>query len=146
MVIDRLYREIFDFDFQDASYIQGPGVDAARRDVEDRFGTLAPAVWPQWEAKLAARTEMDIGRLREQESLIKGEIERTLAVGRKVRNVLTAAGAPTRAEQIGVSTAELDAAIRHGRKIRDRYTALDVAAELGILDAFADRFIAESAG
>jgi len=103
-------------------------------------------VWPQWEAKLAARTEMDIGRLREQESLIKGEIERTLAVGRKVRNVLTAAGAPTRAEQIGVSTAELDAAIRHGRKIRDRYTALDVAAELGILDAFADRFIAESAG
>jgi glycerol-1-phosphate dehydrogenase [NAD(P)+] len=146
MVIDRLYSEIFDLDFQDASYIQGPGVDAARRDVEDRFGTLAPAVWPQWEAKLAARTEMDIGRLREQESLIKGEIERTLAVGRKVRNVLTAAGAPTRAEQIGVSTAELDAAIRHGRKIRDRYTALDVAAELGILDAFADRFIAESAG
>jgi glycerol-1-phosphate dehydrogenase [NAD(P)+] len=146
MVIDRLYREIFDFDFQDASFVQGPGVDAARRDVEDRFGTLAPAVWPQWEAKLAARTEMDIGRLREQESLIKGEIERTLAVGRKVRNVLTAAGAPTRAEQIGVSTAELDAAIRHGRKIRDRYTALDVAAELGILDAFADRFIAESAG
>ena len=144
MVIDRLYREIFDLDFQDAAFVQGPGVEAARRDIEDRFGTLAPAVWPQWEAKLAARTEMDIGRLREQESLIKGEIERTLAVGRKVRSVLTAAGAPTRAEQIGVSAAELDAAIRQGRKIRDRYTALDVAAELGILDAFADRFTAES--
>ena len=144
MVIDRLYREIFDLDFQDAAFVQGPGVEAARRDIEDRFGTLAPAVWPQWEAKLAARTEVDIGRLREQESLIKGEIERTLAVGRKVRSVLTAAGAPTRAEQIGVSAAELDAAIRQGRKIRDRYTALDVAAELGILDVFADRFTAES--
>jgi glycerol-1-phosphate dehydrogenase [NAD(P)+] len=59
---------------------------------------------------------------------------------------LTAAGAPTRAEQIGVPTAELDAAIRHGRKIRDRYTALDVAAEIGILDAFADRFSAEDGG
>jgi glycerol-1-phosphate dehydrogenase [NAD(P)+] len=121
-------------------------VEAARRDVEDRFGTLSPAVWPQWEAKLAARTELDLGRLREQESLIKGEIERTLAVGRQVRSVMTAAGAPTRAEQIGISPAELDAAIRQGRKIRDRYTALDVAAELGILEGFADRFTAEGAG
>ena len=89
---------------------------------------------------------MDLGRLREHESLIKGEIERTLAVGRQVRSVMTAAGAPTRAEQIGISPAELDAAIRQGRKIRDRYTALDVAAELGILDGFADRFTAEGAG
>ena len=146
MVIDELYREIFELDFEDASFIQGPGVEAARRDVEDRFGTLSPAVWPQWEAKLAARTEMDLGRLREQESLIKGEIERTLAVGRQVRSVMTAAGAPTRAEQIGVSPSELEAAIRHGRKIRDRYTALDVAAELGILDPFADRITAIGAG
>jgi glycerol-1-phosphate dehydrogenase [NAD(P)+] len=146
MGIDRLYREIFDLDFEDASFVQGPGVEAARHDIEERFGTLAPAVWPQWEAKLAARTEMDLGRLREQESLIKGEIERTLSVGRKVRSVLTAAGAPTRAEQIGVSSAELDAAIRQGRKIRDRYTALDVAAELGILDEFADRFTTEGGG
>ena len=146
MVIDELYSEIFNFDFQDASFVQGPGVEAARHDIEERFGTLAPAVWPQWEAKLAARTEMDLGRLREQESLIKGEIERTLAVGRQVRSVLTAAGAPIRAEQIGVSPAELDAAIRQGRKIRDRYTALDVAAELGILDGFANRFTGEGAG
>ena len=146
MVIDKLYREIFDLDFATASFVQGPGVEAARRDVEDQFGALAPVVWPQWEAKLAARTEMDLGRLREQESLIKGEIERTLAVGRMVRSVLTAAGAPIRAEQIGVSAAELDSAIRYGRKIRDRYTALDVAAELGILDSFADRFTAESDG
>ena len=146
MVIDQLYREIFELEFGDASFIQGPGVEAARRDVEDRFGTLAPAVWPQWEAKLAARTELDLGRLREQENLIKIEIERTLAVGRQVRSVMTAAGAPTRAEQIGVSPAELDTAIRQGRKIRDRYTALDVAAELGILDRFADKFVAESAG
>jgi glycerol-1-phosphate dehydrogenase [NAD(P)+] len=144
MIIDRLYGEIFELDFQKAPFVPGPGVEAARRDIEERFGTLAPAVWSQWEAKLAARTELDLGRLREQEILIKGEIERTLAIGRMVRSVLTAAGAPTRAEQLGISSAELDAAIRDGRKIRDRYTALDVAAELGILDSFADRFVAES--
>jgi glycerol-1-phosphate dehydrogenase [NAD(P)+] len=146
MVVDELYREIFEYEFEDASFIQGPGVESARRDVEDHFGTLAPAVWSQWEAKLAARTEMDLGRLREQESVIKEEIERTLAVGRQVRVVLMAAGAATRAEQIGVSPTELGRAIRQGRKIRDRYTALDVAAELGILEEFADRFLTKGAG
>jgi glycerol-1-phosphate dehydrogenase [NAD(P)+] len=103
-------------------------------------------VWPQWEAKIAARTERDLERLCRHESLIKGEIERTLSVGRKVRSVLTAAGAPTRAEQLGISTTELDSAIRQGRKIRNRYTALDVAAELGVLDGFADRITEEGTG
>jgi glycerol-1-phosphate dehydrogenase [NAD(P)+] len=144
MVIDRLYQEIFELDFQTASFVQGPGVDAARRDIEQNFGSLAPVVWAQWEAKLAARTELDLGRLREQEMLIKGEIERTLAVGRVVRSVLTAAGAPTGADQLDIGSAELHAAIRQGRKIRDRYTALDVAAELNILDSFSDGFCAES--
>ena len=146
LVIDRLYRELFELDFQDASFVPNPGPGAAQRDIEERFGTLAPAVWPQWEAKLATRSERDLKELCEHESLIKGEIERTLAVGRKVRSVLIAAGAPTQAEQLGISTAELDAAIRQGRKIRNRYTALDIAAELGILDGFADRFTAECAG
>ncbi len=138
MVIDRLYREIFDLDFQDAAFVQGPGVEAARRDIEDRFGSLAPAVWPQWEAKLEARTADDLERLVESEAAIKEEIERTLAVGRKVRHALTASGAPIRAAQLGVGADELEAAIRHGRKIRTRYTVLDVAAELELLDTFAD--------
>ena len=114
MVIDRLYREIFELDFQKAPFSPGPGVDAARNDVEKNFGSLAPVVWTQWEAKLAARTELDLGRLREQELLIKGEIERTLAVGRVVRGVLTAAGAPTRADQLDISSAELSP--RNGRR------------------------------
>jgi len=143
LVIDRLYGEIFELDFQCASFVPNPGVDEARRDIEGNFGDLAPAVWPQWEAKIAARTERDLERLCRHESLIKGEIERTLAVGRKVRSVLTAAGAPVRAPELGVTAAELDAAIRQGRKIRNRYTALDVAAELGVLDLFADRITGE---
>ena len=44
------------------------------------------------------------------------EIEQTLAVGRKVRSALTAAGAPTRAGELGVTSAELAAAVRQGRK------------------------------
>jgi glycerol-1-phosphate dehydrogenase [NAD(P)+] len=146
VVIDQLYREIFEIDFQHVEFAPNPNLEAARRATEESFGSLASAVWPEWEAKLAARTERDLERLMHHESLIKGEIERTLAVGRKVRSVLTAAGAPTGAEQLGISSDELDAAIRQGRKIRNRYTALDVAAEFGILDAFADRLAAEGGG
>jgi glycerol-1-phosphate dehydrogenase [NAD(P)+] len=143
VVVDRLYRKIVDFDFHNVEFIPNPNLAAARSEIEESFGGLAAAVWPQWEAKLAARTERDLERLAQHESLIKGEIERTLSVGRKVRSVLTAAGAPTEAVQLGVSPDELDAAVRHGRKIRNRYTALDVAAELGILDAFADELATE---
>jgi glycerol-1-phosphate dehydrogenase [NAD(P)+] len=146
VVIHRLYREIFDLDFQGAEFVPNPNLEKARKDIEKRFGTLAPAVWPEWEAKLAARTERDLERLGQNESLIKGEIERTLAIGRKVRSVLTAAGAPTLAEQVGISADELEAAIRQGRKIRNRYTALDVAAEFGILDTFGVKAAIEGGG
>ena len=139
LVIERLYSELFEIDFQSPPFVANPNLETARREIDEKFGNLAPAVWPQWEAKLAARTERDLERLRRKESLIKGEIERTLVVGRKVRKVMTAVGAPTRAEEIGVSPAELGAAIRRGRMIRNRYTALDVAAELGVLDRFAER-------
>jgi glycerol-1-phosphate dehydrogenase [NAD(P)+] len=146
LVIDELYREIFELDFANASFVANPAPAAARRGIEDSFGTLATAVWPQWEAKLAARSVRDLDRLRDQESLIKGEIEHTLAVGRRVRHVLAAAGAPTRADHLGISGSELGAAIRRGRMIRNRFTALDVAAELGLLERFADRMVALGSG
>ncbi|MGD9253684.1 MAG: sn-glycerol-1-phosphate dehydrogenase [Holophagae bacterium] len=139
LVIDRLYRELARVDFQNAAFRPNPNLENARRAIAEEFGSLALAVWPQWEAKLAARTERDLERLRRNERVIKVEIERTLDVGRKVRRVLAAAGAPTRAADLGLSAVDLNAAIRQGRKIRNRYTALDVAAELGILDTFADR-------
>jgi glycerol-1-phosphate dehydrogenase [NAD(P)+] len=144
MVIDRLYRKISDWDFSSGRFIPNPNLDVARSEIDENFGSLAPAVWPQWEAKLAARTERDLERLAQHESLIKGEIERTLSIGRKVRSALTAAGAPIEAAQLGISPNELGAAVRQGRKIRTRYTALDVAAEFGVLDAFADEVAAES--
>jgi glycerol-1-phosphate dehydrogenase [NAD(P)+] len=139
LVIDTLYREIYASDFASVDFKPNPNLIAARREIENDFGSLAEAVWPQWEAKLAARTECDLEQLCAEESTIKEEIERTLAVGARVRKVLASAGAPTEADDLGISNDELVLAVRHGRKIRNRYTALDVAAEIGILDAFADR-------
>ena len=138
LVVDTLYRRIVECDFGRAPFVPNPSQVEARREVEEIFGSIAPAVWPQWQAKMEARTENDLERLREHEATIKAEIKRTLAVGAKVRRALSAAGAPTKASQLGISGAELGAAIRRGRMIRNRYTVLDVAAELGLLDDFAD--------
>jgi len=137
LIVDTLYRRIVECDFGRALFVPNPPQEEARREVEEIFGTIAPAVWPQWQAKMEARTDRDLERLCEHEATIKAEIERTLAVGTKVRRVLSAAGAPTRASQLGISGAELAAAIRWGRLIRNRYTVLDVAAELGLLEEFA---------
>ena len=136
MVIDDVYRRIVELDFGRAHFAPNPSPDDALRDVMEIFGALAPAVWPQWQAKLEARTADDLKHLAAHETAIKEEIERTLAVGRKVRRALTASGAPVRATRLGISSDELEAAIRHGRKIRTRYTVLDVAAELEALEAF----------
>jgi len=140
LVIDTLYRRIVEFDFGRACFVPNPTREKACLEVEKTFGSIAAAVWPQRQAKLEARTERDLGRLCEHEGTIKAEIERTLAVGAKVRHALSAAGAPIRASELGIGSAELGAAIRYGRLIRNRYTVLDVAAELGLLDDFADEF------
>jgi glycerol-1-phosphate dehydrogenase [NAD(P)+] len=140
LVVDTLYQRIVDYDFGLARFVPNPSHEEARREVERIFGSIAPAVWPQWQAKMEARTERDLERLCEHEATIKAEIQRTLAVGAKVRRALSAAGAPIRASQLGIGAAELGAAIRHGRLIRNRYTVLDVAAELGLLETFADEF------
>jgi glycerol-1-phosphate dehydrogenase [NAD(P)+] len=140
MVIDELYSRILNADFCAADFTVNPSLDDAERAVRTTYGSLADAVWPQWRAKLEARSARDLGRLCLHQEEIKDEIRHTLAVGRKVWHALTEAGAPVRADTIGVDAFELARAIRHGREIRNRFTALDVAAELDILDAFADEF------
>ncbi len=113
-----------------------PGA-GAEQELSDAFGSLAEAVWPQWRAKLARRSERDLELLQAHEAAIKAEIAVVLESGRKVRAALAGSGAPMWAADLGITRAELAAALRHGRKIRDRFTVLDVAAELGLLEDFA---------
>ncbi|MDX2438789.1 MAG: sn-glycerol-1-phosphate dehydrogenase [Acidobacteriota bacterium] len=137
MVIDELYSRILNVDFCEVEFIPNPASEAAERDMRAAFGDLTDAVWPQYRAKLEARSARDLERLCRYQEEIKDEIRHTLTIGRGVWHALTAAGAPVRAQELGVSGTELEAALRHGREIRTRFTALDVAAELGILEAFA---------
>jgi glycerol-1-phosphate dehydrogenase [NAD(P)+] len=136
LAVDALYTRILDTDFGPARFARDPGA-GAEQELSDAFGSLAGAVWPQWRAKLARRSEHDLELLQAHESAIKTEIAAVLESGRKVRTALAGSGAPMWAADLGITRAELAAALRHGRMIRDRFTVLDLAAELGLLDSFA---------
>ena len=136
LAMDALYARILDADFARARFLPSPG-GGAEDELRAAFGSLAEAVLPQWRAKLARRSARDLELLAAHEAAIKAEIAKVLATGREVRAALAGAGAPLWAADLGITRTELAAAIRWGRAIRDRFTVLDVAAELGLLEAFA---------
>jgi glycerol-1-phosphate dehydrogenase [NAD(P)+] len=144
LVIDKLYWEILRHDFSSVRFKPSPPHEQARMEVQSTFGTLADAVWAEWSAKLTDRSEHDLVRLQEHEATIKEEIAETLALGEQVRQTMIASGAPTEVGALGNAGEELVAAVLHGRKIRSRFTALDVAAELGLLAPFAERLTARN--
>jgi glycerol-1-phosphate dehydrogenase [NAD(P)+] len=139
LAMDALYARILDADFTRARFLPSPG-GGAEDELRATFGPLAEAVLPQWRAKLARRSERDLELLAANEAAIKAEIAKVLATGREVRAALAGAGAPLWAADLGITRTELADAIRWGRAIRDRFTVLDVAAELGLLEAFAADF------
>jgi glycerol-1-phosphate dehydrogenase [NAD(P)+] len=139
LVVDDLYRQILAADFAAVGFVPSPPAAELEQELAASFGTLAEVVWPHWRAKMAARSARDLERLRGFEATIKGEIRATLSTGSMVRRALAGCGAATRVEALGIDRGELAAALLHGRKIRDRYTVLDVAAELDLLQAFAER-------
>lgn len=144
MAMDALFAAVLDTDFRDAVPARSPRLEHARREICTVFGSLEGAVWPQWKAKLGERSDRDIELLRDNEMEIKSEIGRVLSTGRLIRRALRESGAPTTVEDLGMTSDDLTAAIRNGRKIRTRYTILDVAAELGILEGFAASYRGES--
>jgi glycerol-1-phosphate dehydrogenase [NAD(P)+] len=140
VAMDALYAVVLEVDFAASSFVAGPDPAEAEGELRRAFGSLAPAVWPEWQAKLAERTGRDLARLQNHEPAIKTQISEVLATGRRVRRALRDSGAPMWASDLGIRLEELVAALRHGRKIRTRFTVLDVAAELGVLDAFARHY------
>jgi glycerol-1-phosphate dehydrogenase [NAD(P)+] len=137
VAMDALYATVAEADFAAAAFCPNPSEDQARSELGDVFGALTDSVWPQWKAKIDDRSERDLAQLADHEQAIKTEIRKVLAIGARIRAVLAACGAPTLASDLDITAPELEAALRHGRTIRARYTVLDVAAELGLLDAFA---------
>jgi glycerol-1-phosphate dehydrogenase [NAD(P)+] len=100
------------------------------------FGAdLARSVWPELAAKLLDKSKADAlsQRIASQWNSISARLAHTFLSPARIEAVLLAAGAPTTPREIHLDRSFYEAALMHGREIRNRYTVLDVMAASGRL-------------
>lgn len=100
------------------------------------YGSLAPGVEAEFTRKHvdgAARADRLRGLARIWDE-VRGRLRADLPAVSLHRQRLEAAGAPTSPEEVGQSAESARAAVRYGRYLRARYTVLDLAADLAVLE------------
>ena len=104
--------------------------------IQSVFGDIATAVLP-----FARQKYLSVAALRsrrehivERWELIRRAVAPVVIPSETSRAHLQAAGALFRAADLGLSPQEVKFAYRHARWIRNRYTILDLAADLGMLE------------
>jgi glycerol-1-phosphate dehydrogenase [NAD(P)+] len=80
--------------------------------------------------ELAERLEL----LRKVWPDLRGRLRDQLMPAARIREMLRAAGCPTRPDEIGLGWEEFEATYSRARTIRKRYTVLDLAAESGVFE------------
>ena len=118
--------------------------DAFEERMRDSFDDIADAVLP-----FARRKYLDGPALQRRRQLIvarwesvRSAVSPAVIAAETSRRHLKAAGAVFRAADLGVSAQELAFAYQNARWIRDRYTVLDLAAELGVLESWQEEILA----
>jgi glycerol-1-phosphate dehydrogenase [NAD(P)+] len=104
-----------------------------RADVLAHFGPIqGDACWREFEGKILDRAATDAlnERLHRDWTAIRERIARVTLGAARLEHVLAAAGAPLEPADLGWSPALFEAAFTHAREIRNRYTFLDLAADL----------------
>ena len=100
--------------------------------------------------ELAAKS-LTVQALRNELERIKGNwaeiwstLKPTLRPASEIRAILNAARAPTTVQQLGLTPEHLQRAFLAAREIRNRYTVLDLTAELGLLEKLRDEVLKAS--
>jgi glycerol-1-phosphate dehydrogenase [NAD(P)+] len=119
-----------------------PGVRATRIDeaaILQHFGT---ALGRQCLAELRAKALDEVAaerlnaRLAADWRRITARLRRVMLPTADLTAALSAAGAPTTAADLGLSSDTWRLALTHAREVRNRFTILDLAADAGLLDGF----------
>jgi glycerol-1-phosphate dehydrogenase [NAD(P)+] len=111
-----------------------------REDVVQHFGSaLGDSCWTEFAQKRldTAGAEALGANLAARWDGIRDALGQVLRPAAELEAVLHAAGAPTRAAELGWPPTLTAGAILHAREIRNRYTALDLAGDSDLLQAFA---------
>ncbi|WP_162916481.1 sn-glycerol-1-phosphate dehydrogenase [Dongia deserti] len=118
-----------------------PVVSADHSSEEDFIGlfgaTLGRSCWKEFRLKrlTAEIAEAVNQRIASQWEEIRNTLAASFVRAEVLERVLREAIAPRAPEDLGWSRASYSEAVRHARKIRNRYTFLDFAADAGILES-----------
>jgi glycerol-1-phosphate dehydrogenase [NAD(P)+] len=106
------------------------------QDVSRHFGSeLGRSVWPEFATKRldAAKADELNHRISTGWNAISARLAQSYLSPVRIEAVLRAAGGPTTSDAIHLDRPFYEAALRHGREIRNRFTVLDVMAASGQL-------------
>lgn len=124
---------------------QQPEWDTYAQLVRDRFGSLSDAVIEHARRGYPSREELArrLRLLKQQWDEILDDVGRTLQPAHRLLAELRSADCPATFPEIGVEPERARRAVTHSKDIRDRYTILHLAADLGLLDPWADAILTE---
>jgi len=113
-------------------------IDDMEKTLTTRFRDLAPSVMPYAQGKFLPPGEHPARRRRIMAlwPQIRSLATEMVVSPPRFAGWLSAAGAATGISQLGIGAEELQFAVLNARWIRDRYTVLDLAADIGVLEAW----------
>lgn len=115
--------------------------------LKERFGPLFEAVVKHASKGYPTKEELRrrLTRLKDGWNDFLPKISRTLRTGQSLEDELRAANCPVRYKELGVERDRARRSIVHSKDIRNRYTILHLAWELGVLDEWAEQALVELA-
>jgi glycerol-1-phosphate dehydrogenase [NAD(P)+] len=123
-----------------------PSREVEEARLRERHGTRAGEVIAEFSDKRLSDAEyrQELSLLRDDWSSIWKSLDDSLRPATRIRDLLTRAGAPVTVGQLGLTPDHLRNSYLAAREIRGRFTVLDLAADLGVLDSARDEVLRRS--
>jgi len=111
-----------------------PAEGEVRRWIEEDWGGIAPEVLTLWREKALDRSALrnELERFRRDFPRFREDVQRELLPAKTVADAIRAAGGPTAPEELAAPVEEYRRALERARFLRNRFTVLDLAAELNL--------------
>lgn len=152
IIVARLYEELlsrdgaFDFSFLEDNYVSE---ESARAIFSRAYGSeLAGEVMHFYSKKFLhwSDKKLELERLAKNWGAFKKDVSQYTENWKSIKQKLEAVGSAVNASGLGLKQGEVDRALRYSRFIRERYTVLDLASELGVLNVPTAKKILDETG
>ncbi len=145
---ERMWPQIAELDLEEIVAKRMPADDFARETYE-HYAPLIGSEPAEEVARFAVAKHAEGEELRRQLELVTADprafwtqLAPLFTSSEELKRTLQESGAPLTAAELGISEAELLDGYRFARRFRDRYTVLDLAYDLGLLDELRDEVLA----